>query len=246
MNFCGLEINCHHLNDLLKDTGSCKILVTVNAEAVVRAQKDAKLLKIINSNYASIDGQIPLWLYRWKYKGIDICKLSGSDLIYDVAAWAEKSHKKIFLLGGRQDSNEESVLKLKEKYPALEIAGYSPEYAPYPFSKERNDEILSKVEAFLPDIIFVGFGMGKQEYWSSDNLDYLNRIGVRLLVGSGGTFEFVSGKIKRAPRFVQKCGLEGFWRLFNEMKWFRVKRLLLSFKIFPIYFSHHVMHSPNT
>ena len=94
MNLCGIEINCHHLNDVLKNTGSCKILVTVNAEAIVRAQKDRKLLDIINSNYASIDGQIPLWLYKAKYKGVDVCKLSGSDLIYDISEWAEKTHKK--------------------------------------------------------------------------------------------------------------------------------------------------------
>jgi len=236
MNLCGIEINCHCLDDVLQETGSCKILVTVNAEAVVRSQKDLKLLSIINSNYASIDGQIPLWLYKLKYKGIRACKLSGSDLIYDISAWAEKEHKKVFLLGGQKESNQESVLRLKEKYPSLLIAGYSPEYAPYPFSKRHNNEILEQISVFSPDVVFVGFGMGKQEYWSSDNYDYLNSIGVKLLIGSGGTFEFVSGKIRRAPRFIQKCGLEGFWRLFNEMKWFRVKRLLLSFKIFYYYF----------
>lgn len=236
MKLCNIEINCHHLDDFLKETECCKILVTVNAEAIVRAQKDAKLLNIINSNYASIDGQIPLWLYKIKYKGINVCKLSGSDLIYDIAEWAEKQHKKVFLLGGQQDSNQKSVIKLKQKYPLLEISGYSPEYAPYPFPQKHNEEILNRIAAFSPDIIFVGFGMGKQEYWSYDNLSYLNEIGVKLLIGSGGTFEFVSGKIKRAPLFIQKCGLEGFWRLFKEMRWFRVKRLLISFKIFYYYF----------
>lgn len=236
MKLCGVEINCHHLDDIFKENEKCKILVTVNAEAVVRAQKNPRLLRIINSNYASIDGQIPLWLYKWRYKGVDVCKLSGSDLIYDVAEWAEKKHKKIFLLGGQQESNQMSVLKLRQKYPSLLISGYSPEYAPYPFPKAHNDEILRKIASFLPDIIFVGFGMGKQEYWADDNVDYLNSIGVSLLVGSGGTFEFVSGKIKRAPLFIQKCGLEGFWRLLKEMRWFRVKRLLLSFKIFYYYF----------
>lgn len=236
MNLCGVEINCHHLDDIFKESENCKILVTVNAEAVVRAQKDSRLLHIINSNYASIDGQIPLWLYKWRYKGVDVCKLSGSDLIYDVAEWAEKNHKKIFLLGGQQESNQMSVLKLRQKYPSLLISGYSPEYVPYPFPKAHNDEILRQISSFLPDIIFVGFGMGKQEYWADDNVGYLNSIGASLLIGSGGTFEFVSGKIKRAPLFIQKCGLEGLWRLLKEMKWFRVKRLLLSFKIFYYYF----------
>ena len=245
MKFCGMKINCHHIDDLLIETGNCKILVTVNAEAVVRAQKDAKLLNIINSNYASIDGQIPLWLYKLIYRDVDVNKLSGSDLIYDIAEWAEKNRKRVFLLGGKKDSNQVSVLKLKQKYPSLLISGYSPEYAPYPFPQEHDKEILKQISSFVPDVIFVGFGMGKQEYWAEDNRIYLNNIGVSLVVGCGGTFEFVSGKIRRAPLSIQKCGLEGFWRLFNEMKWFRVKRLLLSFKIFPIYFSYHILHWRN-
>lgn len=245
MNLCGININCKHLGDILNDQKKCKILVTVNAEAIVKAQNDIKLLKIINSNYASIDGQIPLWLYKLNYKGADISKISGSDVIYNIAEWAQNTNKKIFLLGGQQDSNQESIKKLKQKYSLLEISGYSPEYAPYPFPKSQNDKILKKISSFSPDIIFVGFGMGKQEYWANDNLSFLNEIGVELIIGCGGTFEFVSGKIKRAPLFIQKLGLEGFWRLFKEMKWFRLKRLLISFKIFPIFFSYHIIHSKN-
>lgn len=237
MKLCGIEINCYCLDDILRKSEDCKILVTVNAEAIVRAQTDKKLLHIINSNYASIDGQIPLWLYKLKYKGVEICKLSGSDLIYDISEWAEKNHKRVFLLGGKEKSNGKSVSKLKEKYPSLLISGYSPQYAPYPFIPTHNQDILKHIEQFSPDIIFVGFGMGKQEYWSYDNLSYLNTLGVKLLIGSGGTFEFTSGQIKRAPKFIQECGFEGIWRLLHELKWFRVKRLLLSFKIFYYYFT---------
>lgn len=235
MNLCGININCHHIQDLLNNDSLGKILVTVNAEAIVRAQKDDKLLNIINTNYASIDGQIPFWLYKIRYPRNTIEKISGSDIIYTICEWAEKHHQKVFLLGGKEESNSISIIKLKEMYPTLNIQGYSPTYAPYPFTKESNNRILDQIESFSPDILFVGFGMGKQEYWEFDNIDYLKKINTKLIIGCGGTFEFVSGNIKRAPKCIQKIGLEGVWRLFQEFKLFRIKRLLLSFGIFYYY-----------
>lgn len=236
MELCGININCNHIQDFLKDNTTGKILVTVNAEAIVRASKDKKLATIIANNYASIDGQIPFWLYKIKYPNSSIEKISGSDVIYSISEWASDNDYKIFLLGGNEDSNIEATLKLKELYPNLKVVGYSPPYEPYPFSEKNNRLILEKINSFSPDIIFVGFGMGKQEYWAYDNIDYLKKIGVKLIIGCGGTFEFVSGKIKRAPKRIQKIGLEGIWRLMQEFKWFRIKRLLLSFGIFYYFF----------
>ncbi|MDE5886031.1 MAG: WecB/TagA/CpsF family glycosyltransferase [Muribaculaceae bacterium] len=235
MKLCGVRINCLHLDDLFKKTDDCKLLVTVNAEAIVRAQKEERLRRIINSHYASIDGQVPLWLFKSRHKGVDIDKISGSDLIYDVAEWAAKTGKRIYLLGGLEDSNTKAVDILKNRYNGLEIVGYSPEYSPYPFPDEKNLRILSSIKEFKPHVLFVGFGMGKQEFWSEDFFNELSESGVELIVGCGGTFEFVSGKIKRAPKKVQQIGMEGIWRLFQEMKWFRFKRLMTSFKIFYYY-----------
>jgi N-acetylglucosaminyldiphosphoundecaprenol N-acetyl-beta-D-mannosaminyltransferase len=100
--------------------------------------------------------------------------------------------------------------------------------------------VEKRLKEFRPDIIFAGFGMGKQEYWAHDNRNLLNEIGTKLVIGCGGSFDFASGKIRRAPRSVQKIGMEGFWRLANEFKWFRVKRLLLSTRIFYYYYRHHL------
>lgn len=236
MKLCGININCQHVQDLFcnKDVG--KILVTVNAEAIVRAQRDLKLAQIIDDNFASIDGQIPLWLYKIRYPSSSVEKISGSDLIYTICEWAAHNNKRVYLLGGKEESNAESVRKLRQIYPGLSIAGYSPSHEPYPFEENTNSTILDKLTLFCPDILFVGFGMGKQEYWAFDNLKNLKAIGVKLIVGCGGTFEFVSGNIRRAPKLIQEIGLEGFWRLFQEFKWFRIKRILLSFGIFYYFF----------
>ena len=85
---------------------------------------------------------------------------------------------------------------------------------------------------FSPDYLFVGFGAGKQESWINDNFNLLKELNVKMVVGSGGTFEFVSGKITRAPKLIQKIGLEGVFRLLVEPKMFRLKRIMKSFKIF--------------
>lgn len=236
MNLCGINISCHHHDDLVTMSDTSKLVVTVNAEAIVRAQTDHRLKRIINDNVATIDGQIPLWLYRLKYKGQDIEKISGSDLIYSLPLFAEKNNLKVFLLGGNKESNSGAVINLKEKYPKLIIDGYSPPYSLYPFSNNINYKIISIIEDFKPDILFVGFGMGKQEYWEEDNYAILKKIGVKLIIGCGGSFDFVSGKIKRAPICIQNIGLEGLWRLFKEFKWFRIKRLLISSKIIYYFF----------
>lgn len=236
MRLCGIHVNCRQIDDLLAYSNECKILVTANSEAFVRAQTEPGLKKVMDENYVSIDGQIPLWLFNIKYPNVLIKKISGSDLIYVLAEWACQHKKKLFLLGGKQESNRHSVAKLKELYPELNIDGFSPKHEPYPFSKESEIQIWKKISEFRPDIIFVGFGMGKQEFWEDAHKQQCTDLGVKLMVGSGGTFEFVSGMIKRAPILIQKSGLEGIWRLINEFKWFRVKRLLLSFKIFYYFF----------
>ena len=234
MKLCNINISCLHLQQLFDKTVPFKQVVTVNAEAIVKAQNDNKLKNIIDNNYSTIDGQIPLWLYRLKYKE-SIEKISGSDLIYDICQWAKKEKYKIFLLGGNPKSNTQAIEKLRNTYN-ITISGFSPQYIPYPFPKQHNTEILNKLKEFSPDILFVAFGMGKQEYWIQDNKNTLISLNCKMAIGCGGTFDFVAGTIKRAPKYIQNIGLEGLWRLIMEPKLFRVKRLLISFKIFYYYF----------
>lgn len=236
MKLCNINISCLHLNQVFDETEPYKHIITVNAEAIVRAQTDDKLRDIINHNHTTIDGQIPLWLYKHKYNE-KAEKISGSDLIYDVCEWAKNKEYKIFLLGGNPESNNIAVEKLKDTYH-ISIAGFSPQYAPYPFPEKQDTEIIEKIKEFSPDILFVAFGMGKQEYWIHDHRSILETIGCKMSIGCGGTFDFVAGKIKRAPVFIQKAGLEGVWRLIMEPKLFRVKRLITSFKIFYYYFKY--------
>lgn len=216
---------------LLQESDKLKFIITVNAEFIVKANENERFKNIINSNCATFDGRIPYVMAKNKYPDIYFEKISGSDFIYDVCEYAKKHNKKIFLLGGYPDSNKLAAEKLKKMF-GIEIDGFSPPYKSYPFDKEHNYLILERIIKFKPDFLFVGFGAPKQEFWIDDNKEFLENNGVKLAVGSGGTFEMVSGKFKRAPQFIQKIGLERLWRFIIEPKLFRLKGILASLKIF--------------
>jgi N-acetylglucosaminyldiphosphoundecaprenol N-acetyl-beta-D-mannosaminyltransferase len=208
-----------------------KIIITVNAEFIVLANENKKFKKIINDNYATFDGQVPYFFAKLRYPDIKFEKISGSDFIYSACEYSSIHSLRVFLLGGNLSSNRDSVNKLKTLYE-IEIDGFSPEHKNYPFDIELNKKILTKIKQFKPHFLFVGFGSPKQEYWINDNKKKLIRYGVKWAVGSGGTFEMVSGQLKRAPKTIQKMGLERIYRIFKEPTTFRFKRLLMSLKLF--------------
>lgn len=209
-------------------------VVTVNAEFIVEAQNNLHLKDIINNNFSTLDGQVPFFIFSLIRPHCKVEKISGSDLIYDVSNIALREQKKVFLLGGTVRSNFDAVLKLRKL--GLLVDGFSPEYSEYPFSESLNNSILKSIEAFRPDYIFVGFGMGKQEFWINDNRNWLSDNNIKIAVGCGGTFDFVSGQISRAPLWIQKMGFESIFRFASEPKLFRLKRIFRSFLFFKYIF----------
>jgi len=211
------------------DEPSLNIITPVNAELIVLANENKKFMRVLSESICTFDGQIPFLIAKLRFRNKNFEKLSGSDVIYTICKYAEVKNKKVFLLGGLKDSNLNSIRKLKRLHPKLKIDGFSPEYKPYPFDIAHNKYILSKINKFKPEILFVAFGPPKQEYWAHDNKKILKKIGVKAVICVGGTFEFISSKEKRAPKFIQKIGLESVWRLIQNPK--RFKRFLSNFKI---------------
>ncbi len=234
MEYCNLNINLTNKKELFEiDKKKPKCIVTLNAQIICVANTNKELYDFVNSNYATIDGEIPLKFARIfkrkQFKKVE--KLSGSEIIYDFCEFAKEKKMKLFFLGGMEDSNKQAVINIKEKY-GIEVDGFSPKYENYPFSKEFVNSCFKHMEKFRPDIVFVGFGCPKQEFFMRDNMDRMKKCGVKFAVGSGGTVDFVSGKIKRAPKFIVKIGFEGVYRLFQEFNKARLKRLAGSFGFF--------------
>ncbi len=234
MKYCNLNINLTNKKELFEiDKKKPKCIVTLNAQIICLANTNKELFDFVNSNYATIDGEIPLkfakLFHRKEFKNVE--KLSGSEIVYDFCEFAKVNNMKLFFLGGMEDSNKQAVINIKEKY-GIEVAGFSPKYENYPFSKNFVDSCFKEMERFHPDIVFVGFGAPKQEFFMRDNMERLKKCGVKFAVGSGGTVDFVSGKVKRAPKFIVKIGFEGIYRLFQEFNKARLKRLTGSFGFF--------------
>ncbi|MFW5879250.1 MAG: WecB/TagA/CpsF family glycosyltransferase [bacterium] len=231
INFGKLSISAPTRKILFAPKDTTKLVITLNAQIIVEGHENHRLGNFINQNTATIDGAIPYWILRLKKPRTTLEKISGSDLIYDIAQIAKQENKRILLIGGNEDSNKLAVKRLKEDYK-IEVKGYTFPKVPYPFPTLIQTDITNLINEFKPHYIFIGLGAPKQEYWMEDNNELLQENNVEMAIGCGGTFDFVSQKIPRAPRLVQAIGLEGIFRLLMEPKWFRVKRIFQSFRVF--------------
>lgn len=208
-------------------------IITVNADFIVTAHENGRFARIIEENYATFDGQVPYALARWfgRPKGCAIEKLSGSELVPALLEEAAANQKRVFMLGAAPASNAAAVAIARERYQ-VEAAGFSPPVEPYPFTQQWRSASLAAIKAFRPHYVLVALGAPKQEFWIDDERHHLQESGVELCIGCGGSLDFLSGRIQRAPRWMQISGLEGVFRLLAEPKWFRVKRLLRSVLVF--------------
>lgn len=207
------------IDELLSNrTEELKHIVTVNSEIFVYAHEDAAFESILKRTVNTIDGRI---LHVWcslLYPGRNLKKRAGSDFIYNLPDYATRHGERIFLLGADADSNRGTIEKLKARWPDLMVEGYSPPFCANIRGQEWNEGILSRVASFRPTHLVVCFGPVKQEMWISQNAERLVQLGVRCAYGLGGTLDFVSGRKKRAPRWIQVIGAEWLFRLLCEPK----------------------------
>lgn len=237
MNFCNLNINITCKEDIfIRQEGKTKVIITANAQIINYANNDERYFKFLNQNYITIDGQIPLITARLidsNFKKVE--KLSGSEIVYDFFELAKNNNYKVFFLGGSEESNRMAVRKVKDTY-GIQVDGFSPKYEGYPFSKEFVSSCNTKIEKFNPDILLTCIGSPKQELFVEDNIELYNDLGIKYILNCGGAIDFVSGKIKRAPKWVSNLGIEGIYRLLQEMSVKRIERIIYSFGFFKYIF----------
>ena len=215
-------------------------ICTPNPEMLLETQKNDEFLNILNSSLLNIpDGIGILWaaynikkhnsklkallnlpliaFYPNKFKTVLKERVTGTDLLQKICEKANNTLYKIFLLGAGAGIAEITKEKLLEHSPALNIVGT---YEGSPEEKDKN-EIISRVNNSQADLLFVAFGAPKQEIWIAETLKDLKT--VKIAIGVGGAYDFISGKRKRAPLWMQKLGLEWFYRLIQEPT--RIKRI---------------------
>ena len=230
LQFANLTFRGLQRETLLRDDGRLKAIITVNAEIIVEANRNPKLAAIINNNWATLDGQWPYLLARRRSRVRPIEKISGSDFVYELCEFAGKHGHRVCLLGAATEVNRTACVRLRREF-GIEIDGYSPPNRPFPFAKAEDEEILARLQTFKPQILVVCFGSPKQELWADLHNETLDRMGVRWVIGAGGTLDFIAGAVKRAPVLLQKAGLESVWRLALEPR-SRIRRVLRAFQFF--------------
>jgi N-acetylglucosaminyldiphosphoundecaprenol N-acetyl-beta-D-mannosaminyltransferase len=192
-------------------SGRAHQVATVNADFVVRAQFDPELRYLLRSaDLLTADGMPLVWGGRFLGASVP-GRVTGADLVPALAQRAAERGLSIFFLGGEPGVAARAADLLKKKYPRLQVAGiHSPPYSPI---LEMDTSFLEEIRSARPDILLVAFGNPKQEKWIGM---HGHRLGVPVMIGVGGSLDFISGHFHRAPQWMQRSGLEWLFRLLQE------------------------------
>jgi N-acetylglucosaminyldiphosphoundecaprenol N-acetyl-beta-D-mannosaminyltransferase len=194
-----------------RNTGKTHQVATVNADFAVKALHDPELRYLLQeADMATADGMPLVWGAR--LLGVPLeDRVTGADLVPALAERAAKKGYSFYLLGAAPGVADRAGKILQERYPGLKIAGVcSP---PYGSILEMDRSILDDIKAANPDVLLVAFGNPKQEKWIGM---YGRELGVPVMIGIGGTLDFIAGETKRAPEWMQRTGMEWSYRLLQE------------------------------
>ncbi|MCB9420709.1 MAG: WecB/TagA/CpsF family glycosyltransferase [Ardenticatenaceae bacterium] len=212
-----------------RKTGKTHQVATVNADFAVKALHDPELRYLLQeSDMATADGMPLVWGAR--LLGVPLKdRVTGADMVPALAERAAQKGYSFYLLGAAPGVADRAGKILQERYPGLKIAGVcSP---PYSSILEMDRSILDDIKAANPDVLLVAFGNPKQEKWIGM---YGRELGVPVMIGIGGTLDFIAGETKRAPEWMQRIGMEWSYRLLQEPRrlWRRYVVDLTSFGSF--------------
>jgi N-acetylglucosaminyldiphosphoundecaprenol N-acetyl-beta-D-mannosaminyltransferase len=160
---------------------------------------------------ATPDGMGIVWLL--KLKGYhNVSRVYGSDLVVSLCEHALPNRRRHFFFGGEPGVAEQLAGRLAARFPDLQVAGtYSP---PFQKATPAEDEVETRrINDAHPDVLWVGIGSPRQEQWMAE---HLGKIDAPVMIGVGAAFDFLSGRKRQAPRWLQRAGLEWLFRLGSE------------------------------
>lgn len=222
-NFLGVRVDDVTMDQVIKQVSTAIStkkpynIITVNPELVMAATKNSEFKDVIASaDIVTPDGIGLVIMGRLtgrrlheRVTGVDLCDRLADEA--NIEGWS------IYLLGAAPGVAQQAAVNLQKKYPNLKIAGTS---SADPDDASVND-IKNNIISSKPDILLVAYGSPTQELWIQK---YREQFDPMVTIGVGGSFDFIAGSAKRAPKFVQKIGLEWLWRLILQPK--RFKRML--------------------
>lgn len=186
-------------------------VVTANVDFLAQASRDLELQHILlNAPLVLCDGTPLVWASRLFGNPLPE-RVAGADVVPELIRVAAEKKYRLFFLGATEEANTQAVARLRAQYPELEISHYSPPFRP--LSKRDDAKIIRQIRADKPDLLFVAFGCPKAEKWLATHYPEL---GVPVAIGVGATIDFLAGRVKRAPLWMQRGGVEWIYRLCQE------------------------------
>jgi N-acetylglucosaminyldiphosphoundecaprenol N-acetyl-beta-D-mannosaminyltransferase len=205
----------------LVDAGGHHLVVTVNPEFVMRARVDHEFARVLESaDLCLADGSGVVWAARRQGCAMR-APVTGVDLIPRLAELCARRRFRMFLLGAAPGVAADLASRLRADLPGLEIAAHSG--SPDPAS---DAETLALIDNHKPQVLLVAYGHPNQELWIDRMSD---RLGVAVAIGVGGAFDYLTGRVPRAPAWMRRARLEWLFRLVRQ-PW-RIRRMA----VLPLY-----------
>ena len=244
-NFLGVGLDAITYDQVFKKVdewisdkeGRSHHIACINAYCVTLTLDNPRLAKIYS--FADIAGPDGIPFVRWIKRTLNVpCdRIAAPDTILELAKHSKTTGYTFYLFGGSPVVVVKMKEYLEERFPHIKIVGY---YSP-PFramTTEEDKAICDEINRLKPDIISVGLGTPKQDYWIED---HIYKIHGSVLIASGATFDFFGGRIKMAPQFIRNSGFEWLYRLFSKDFFRLFRRYVLMNMIFLWNFSLQIM-----
>jgi len=202
----------HHMQHWIDAKGPCRWIAVTGMHGVMVAQDDAGFRNTLQAADLVVpDGISLVWLGRMRGRKLQR-RVYGPDLIQGFFGDPIATGTRHFLYGGGPGVAESLASVLKDRYPSVQIVGtITPPFRL--LNAEEEDDVVAQINAAAPDVVWVGLSTPKQELWMQH---FRNRLRAPVLVGVGAAFDFISGRVRQAPRWLREAGLEWLWRLVHE------------------------------
>jgi len=218
VNILGVGISAINMASALKtingwiERRESNYVCITGVHGVIESQRDEQMRKIHNSaGLVTPDGMPLVWISRLKGRP-QVERVYGPDLMLAVCELSQIKRYRHFFYGGAPGVPEKLTKNLIDRFPNMTIVGsYSPPFRSP--SEEEDEQIVSLINQSKPDIVWVGLSTPKQERWMAE---HISRLKPSVLIGVGAAFDFHAGLKKQAPRWIQKIGMEWFFRLLSE------------------------------
>lgn len=209
--------------DLIENSKkTCELIFAPNVEFIMTAQKDKEFFDILSKSKLSTPDSVGIEIASKLQKNPLKQRIPGQMYFRKVLEIGEKEGWTFYFLGGKDDTVNRTVENVKKIYPNLKIIGFHEGF----FEKDSEESVINQINELKPNVLFVAMGAPLQEKWIYNHKDELK---VDVAAGQGGTFDYEAGNIKRAPRCIQKLGIEWLWRLILQPS--RIARMA----VLPVY-----------